>query len=113
MHKNGHVKLWTATANLKYDANQAFYFVADDGNGGGGHTYGNILEEDFCIGMNMRGVRQQSAEEIAQAKAAAEKAEAERKLFEPIVNNYRNLDKLEKQYKSEMENDLELYKAAF
>ena len=113
LHKNGHVKLWTATANLKYDANQAFYFVADDGNGGGGHTYGNILEEDFCIGMNMRGVRQQSAEEIAQAKAAAEKAEAERKLFEPIVNNYRNLDNLEKQYKSEMENDLELYKAAF
>ncbi len=93
LHKNGHVKLWTATANLKYDANQAFYFVADDGNGGGGHTYGNILEEDFCIGMNMRGVREKTQAEIDKSKAEEQQAkQAEEQKKAEVRNSLPNIE---------------------
>jgi formylglycine-generating enzyme required for sulfatase activity len=93
LHKNGHVKLWTATANLKYDANQAFYFVADDGNGGGGHTYGNILEEDFCIGMNMRGVREKTQAEIDKSKAEEQQAkQAEEQKKAELRNSLPNIE---------------------
>ncbi len=54
--KNGLVMLWTATTNLKFNANQAYYFSADDGNGGGGRAYTNISETDYCVGMAVRGV---------------------------------------------------------
>ena len=113
LHKNGHVKLWTATANLKYDANQAFYFVADDGNGGGGHTYGNILEEDFCIGMNMRGVREKTQAEIEKAKIEETRAENELKLLEPAIKSYAKIEKVKIQYETELENISNLSKAAF
>lgn len=56
MYKNGHIKLWSSSTDLKYRSNQAFYFSADDGNGGGGKAYGNIMESDYYIGMVIRAV---------------------------------------------------------
>lgn len=56
MYKNGHIKLWSSSTDLKYRSNQAFYFSADDGNSGGGKAYGNIMESDYYIGMVIRAV---------------------------------------------------------
>ncbi len=60
--KSGIVKLWTSTTDVKHVARQAYTFYADDGNGGGGKAYGTFYEEDYCLGMTVRPIRNKMPE---------------------------------------------------